>query len=319
MSEWVESIMHTETLITLRLKSKKSIDFSLSDRFEKDDLCLPFTIKDRNQGIITYSIEGYLSLDSFLKQYIFKKEEIYIFLDTLFTSVLAVNRNKPVLYDPEYIFVSQYGEKFGFLGLPIRVDDWITQKKMTKEWLEYLIQTLHVDSSYEVIGFLYSFLSCDEFSVPNLILSLKALRLKYYPKKIFRFHSKNTFKLDNPIFEKETQYILQPVNDILKEEQTQVLGCVETLNAYLEKDGERYPLCSEIMYIGRSMACDIRLEELDVSLKHAKLSCVKDRWYIQDLKSKNKTYLDEKLVQRKMRLKDGMHLRLANTELIFHE
>ncbi|WP_419006102.1 FHA domain-containing protein [Holdemanella porci] len=41
--------------------------------------------------------------------------------------------------------------------------------------------------------------------------------------------------------------------------------------------------------------------------------------YIQDLKSTNKTYLNEKEVKRKMRLKDGMTIRFGDVVCEFKE
>ena len=32
------------------------------------------------------------------------------------------------------------------------------------------------------------------------------------------------------------------------------------------------------------MICDVRLQDISVSLKHAKIVCENDRYYIQDLK-----------------------------------
>lgn len=85
------------------------------------------------------------------------------------------------------------------------------------------------------------------------------------------------------------------------------------------KGKEKYSLANEINLIGRAMSCDVRFQDSSVSLKHAKIICENERYYIQDLKSTNKTFLNDKEVKRKMRLKDGMHIRFGDVECEFKE
>ena len=82
---------------------------------------------------------------------------------------------------------------------------------------------------------------------------------------------------------------------------------------------KKYALCNEINLVGRAMVCDVRIQDACISLKHAKIVCENDRYYIQDLKSTNKTYLNEKEVKRKMRLKDGMTIRFGDVVCEFKE
>ena len=109
-----------------------------------------------------------------------------------------------------------------------------------------------------------------------------------------------TFKVKEPIqaFHKE-----KPVESVL-EEKTQLLQVKVDFYAYLLCDQEKYALCNEINLVGRAMVCDVRIQDASISLKHAKIVCENDRYYIQDLKSTNKTYLNEKEVKRKMRFGD---------------
>ena len=71
---------------------------------------------------------------------------------------------------------------------------------------------------------------------------------------------------------------------------------------------DTYALSNEINLVGRAMICDVRLQDISVSLKHAKIVCENDRYYIQDLKSTNKTYL-----------KNGMKVRFGDVECEFKE
>lgn len=320
MQDWVDVIERNDQRMKLRLKSNKLLDVSLFERFEHDDLCLRCVLNDTASATITYVIQDFLSLDDFLDQYTFKKEEGYTFLENLFTSAVAVNRNKPVLVDPEFIFVSNVGDRFAFVGIPLVIDEWLIQKDVWIEIVKYLINHFKSEHAYEINGFLIKFVESSEFSLPNLILAIKALHDSYYPKKLFHFKRNNSFVLKRPLIPNTIiKECVQEYGHLPQEEKTQLIGSFDEYKAYLSDGTTNYPLIGETVLIGRSMACDIRIESLEISLKHAKLTRVDDRWYIQDLKSKNKTYLNEKLVQRKMRLKDGMVISFSQKQFTFHE
>lgn len=320
MQDWVDVIERNDQRMKLRLKSNKLLDVSLFERFEHDDLCLKCVLNDTASATITYVIQDFLSLDDFLDQYTFKKEEGYTFLENLFTSAVAVNRNKPVLVDPEFIFVSNVGDRFAFVGIPLVIDEWLIQKDVWIEIVKYLINHFKSEHAYEINGFLIKFLESSEFSLPNLILAIKALHDSYYPKKLFHFKRNNSFVLKRPLIPNTIiKECVQEYGHLPQEEKTQLIGSFDEYKAYLSDGTTNYPLIGETVLIGRSMACDVRIESLEISLKHAKLTRVDDRWYIQDLKSKNKTYLNEKLVQRKMRLKDGMVISFSQKQFTFHE
>ena len=320
MQDWVDVIERNDQRMKLRLKSNKLLDVSLFERFEHDDLCLRCVLNDTASATITYVIQDFLSLDDFLDQYTFKKEEGYTFLENLFTSAVAVNRNKPVLVDPEFIFVSNVGDRFAFVGIPLVIDEWLIQKDVWIEIVKYLINHFKSEHAYEINGFLIKFVESSEFSLPNLILAIKALHDSYYPKKLFHFKRNNSFVLKRPLIPNTIiKECVQEYGHLPQEEKTQLIGSFDEYKAYLSDGTTNYPLIGETVLIGRSMACDIRIESLEISLKHAKLTRVDDRWYIQDLKSKNKTYLNEKLVQRKMRLKDGMVISFLQKQFTFHE
>lgn len=320
MQDWVDVIERNDQRMKLRLKSNKLLDVSLFERFDHDDLCLRCVLNDTASATITYAIQDFLSLDDFLDQYTFKKEEGYTFLENLFTSAVAVNRNKPVLVDPEFIFVSNVGDRFAFVGIPLVIDEWLIQKDVWIEIVKYLINHFKSEHAYEINGFLIKFVESSEFSLPNLILAIKALHDSYYPKKLFHFKRNNSFVLKRPLIPNTIiKECVQEYGHLPQEEKTQLIGSFDEYKAYLSDGTTNYPLIGETVLIGRSMACDIRIESLEISLKHAKLTRVDDRWYIQDLKSKNKTYLNEKLVQRKMRLKDGMVISFSQKQFTFHE
>lgn len=216
--------------------------------------------------------------------------------------------------------MSNVGDRFAFVGIPLVIDEWLIQKDVWIEIVKYLINHFKSEHAYEINGFLIKFVESSEFSLPNLILAIKALHDSYYPKKLFHFKRNNSFVLKRPLIPNTIiKECVQEYGHLPQEEKTQLIGSFDEYKAYLSDGTTNYPLIGETVLIGRSMACDIRIESLEISLKHAKLTRVDDRWYIQDLKSKNKTYLNEKLVQRKMRLKDGMVISFSQKQFTFHE
>ena len=54
----------------------------------------------------------------------------------------------------------------------------------------------------------------------------------------------------------------------------------------------------EIITIGRNEVNDIQVDNLSVSKKHATITKENDRYIIEDLKSTNGTYLNEKTISR---------------------
>ncbi len=316
-TNWIKEISRDDTKLNVQLVKAEKLDVELFDRMANDDFCVHSVLRNKEKGSIMYSIKDLVTLDDFLKQYVFVKEEIYIFLEHLFEQAIASNRNKPILLLPNYIFLNMHGDTFYFVALPITVDEWMFQKDRIVEWIQYLANNIQTKTAFECIGYLMRFCQAEEFSLPNLILGLKNLRKKYYPDRFSFFHrTKTTFSVKEPI------YPLYPVAPQQEKQavrnETTVLS-LEEKYAYLEGETNQFELVQEIIQIGRSNTNDIVLSQKEVSSNHARITRVDTRYYIQDLKSSNGTFINEKKVQRKMRLKEGMIVRFANVSFIFHE
>lgn len=119
MSEWIEQDHMDDNHLYVHLKNPELLDLSIFDRLSNDDFCLPCMLTNEKTASMVYAIEGYIPLHDFLSQYVFEKEEGYIFLHQLFEQAIASNRNKPVLFDPDYVFVSSFGDRFAFVVVPI--------------------------------------------------------------------------------------------------------------------------------------------------------------------------------------------------------
>ena len=95
MSEWIEQDHMDENHLYVHLKNPELLDLSIFDRLSNDDFCLPCMLTNEKTASMVYAIEGYIPLHDFLSQYVFEKEEGYIFLHQLFEQAshpIAINQ-----------------------------------------------------------------------------------------------------------------------------------------------------------------------------------------------------------------------------------
>lgn len=84
----------------------------------------------------------------------------------------------------------------------------------------------------------------------------------------------------------------------------------------LTVDGTRHELTGEKAVLGRSRDCEVRLDDLNVSRKHAEVREDGDGYLLVDLGSTNGTFLNGSRVGRS-RLQDGDTITLGSTEVVF--
>jgi len=65
--------------------------------------------------------------------------------------------------------------------------------------------------------------------------------------------------------------------------------------------------------VGRSSSCDRQLNAPTVSRMHCRFTCEDDQWFVQDLESRNGTYLNDHRLTVTESLVDGDELRIAFT------
>ena len=88
--------------------------------------------------------------------------------------------------------------------------------------------------------------------------------------------------------------------------------------ATLTVDGRVVPLSSNRVVIGRSRECDVRVEDGNVSRRHAELS--RDGgsdWTVVDLGSTNGTEVNGRRITKRTSLDDGDRIGVGDTELVF--
>ena len=88
--------------------------------------------------------------------------------------------------------------------------------------------------------------------------------------------------------------------------------------ASLTVDGRVVPLASERVVIGRSRECDIRVEDGNVSRRHAEVSRDGEAgWVVVDLGSTNGTEVNGRRITKRTPLDDGDRISIGGSELVF--
>lgn len=82
--------------------------------------------------------------------------------------------------------------------------------------------------------------------------------------------------------------------------------------------GKRFELDKSSMIMGRHPECDIIIEVGAVSRQHAKIENAPLGFLLQDLNSRNGTFLNGQLIDRPTKLQDGDLIRICDVEYSFH-
>jgi len=82
--------------------------------------------------------------------------------------------------------------------------------------------------------------------------------------------------------------------------------------------GQIIPLDREAVVLGRHPDCDVVLEVGAVSRQHAQIARIGDDYYLQDLDSRNGTFLNDRLVQEQQLLTENDRVRICDIEFVFH-
>ncbi len=94
------------------------------------------------------------------------------------------------------------------------------------------------------------------------------------------------------------------------------MALLEMLNG--DKAGQRFTLGSERAVLGRHPDCSIVLDLGAVSRQHAEIRFEGGDYFVEDLKSRNGTYVNAEQVQAATRLQNGDKLKICDLEFIFY-
>ena len=143
--------------------------------------------------------------------------------------------------------------------------------------------------------------------------------LNQFPEKYKQFRKKDKDRPSEPI------YLFEPQEEAaVCENPTVYLGAEEQVQGRLNYVGSGMQPSFQIegdtfLIGGRHGQADGQIEASGVSRSHARITHVDNVYYIEDLNSRNGTYLNGELLlyRQKRRLQSGDHLRFAHEEYIF--
>jgi serine phosphatase RsbU (regulator of sigma subunit)/pSer/pThr/pTyr-binding forkhead associated (FHA) protein len=94
--------------------------------------------------------------------------------------------------------------------------------------------------------------------------------------------------------------------------------------AYLVSEGsggnkKRFPLDKEVMAVGRHPDCHIVIEDSSVSRFHSQISFDGNDYFLEDLDSRNGTYLNDSRLHQQVVLRDGDRVRVCDFAFVFRD
>jgi len=82
--------------------------------------------------------------------------------------------------------------------------------------------------------------------------------------------------------------------------------------------GQIFPLEGDRIVLGRHPDCDIVLEIGAVSRQHARILCSEGAYYVEDLHSRNGTFVNGSLIQDRQRLRENDQVKICDLVFVFH-
>ena len=82
--------------------------------------------------------------------------------------------------------------------------------------------------------------------------------------------------------------------------------------------GGVFALDRESAVLGRHPDCDIVLDSGAVSRQHARIQRVDDKFYIEDMQSRNGTYVNGRQIRERCLLNDQDRITLCDVVMVFH-
>lgn len=336
--------------VRVRLQHPEKLSLAYFDRMERDEWILSCMLADESKGLLLYGIDGLVSLRNFLERYTFKRAEGYRFLEGLMERAMHVSRSKPVVLSLDTVYLSPYGEEARFMALPIQTDEWMFRQEETDRFLQEVAGQFLTEDAFELIGFLMMQSRNTHLPFSGVIGGLCDLEEVYSPRRFWQKRKTEPFRSRFPVsaeeipvqpsepagfLEAEPDDSAWPVlqeergerktysrtHDSFFEDQTQALFSLPETGPCLELAGKKYSLLDEETEIGRDPACRICLPFPDMAGIHCRIFWDKEqgRFYLQALPNTAGTFLNDKKVVRRMRLKDGMTLRIGVHSGVFHE
>ena len=84
------------------------------------------------------------------------------------------------------------------------------------------------------------------------------------------------------------------------------------------QSGQQFKLAEELAILGRHPDCDIVLDAGAVSRQHAQVRFDNGEYFIEDLGSRNGTYVNEAKIEGRYKLEDQDRVQICDLDFLFH-
>ena len=85
------------------------------------------------------------------------------------------------------------------------------------------------------------------------------------------------------------------------------------------RQGERVALDKDTLVLGRSPDCQVVIPVTSVSRQHARLVRAQEKWYLEDMQSRNGTFLNNQPVTTRTPLRHNDRIRICDFVATFHD
>lgn len=103
--------------------------------------------------------------------------------------------------------------------------------------------------------------------------------------------------------------------DLKRQSQEAIVRLPAPLTLRTEKNPEPVIFQKTMVMIGRDPACDLFIDDLTVSVQHARFVFRQNQWWLEDLGSTNGTYLNDEKLEGSLVITSGDQVRLGQVFL----
>ncbi len=83
--------------------------------------------------------------------------------------------------------------------------------------------------------------------------------------------------------------------------------------------GRKIPLDQDRLVLGRSSDCQVVISDPAVSRNHAQILRIQDQWYIEDLKSRNSTFVGSQAITARTLLRDNDRIKICDFVCVYRD
>lgn len=295
-------------------------------------------IEKRGKYQLVYSHTGLMPLNDFLLTPMNQKSFVALLQNVLnvLTQIRQAHFNMCALdMELEEVMVNPANRKLLFMYLPIQgYDAGCSLRTFLTQMIQVgsFVKEDGTDYVQEFIGILKDGINFSSFEldryVENLISgkwndkkeAVSCNRCGTKLKMGTRFCAACGARISDPMGTESEEKQYDPLQTNRKH-LISVSDCRQRAFPYLvrEKTGETIVIDKEVFRIGRSAEKSdyILAENMMIGRRHAIIFCDKGKYYIEDMQSINKTYVDEKPIEKE-EIGSGTRIRLADEEFVFY-